>query len=68
MQTVTVPFIDYQIRAFNATMIVAGVVMILFFAIYFTLYAGLYRLMGPSPYGPTDVPPVRRKGRSRKSR
>ena len=64
----TIPGINYSVEAFQGTLIVTFAVMFLFFAAYFSFYAGLYRMMGPSKYGPTDAPPVRRKQNAKKSR
>lgn len=68
MQAWTIPGINYAVDAFLGTLIVTFAVMFLFFAAYFSIYAGMYRLMGPSKYGPTDVAPIRSKRKVKKSR
>lgn len=68
MRPFTIPGLNYTIEAFYGTLVVAVVVMFLLFTIYFTTYAALYKISAPSPYGPTDVPPIRKKKKVRKSR
>ena len=64
----TIPGLNYTIEAFLGTMVISVAVLFLLFTIYFTTYAALYKVSAPSPYGPTDVPPIHSKRKVRKSR
>jgi hypothetical protein len=46
----------------------AVVISVILFAILTVLYSVVYRVAGPPKYGPLDAPPVKRRGRPRKSR
>jgi len=66
--TVTLPVIGVPVPFFYGTLSLTVVVMVALFAAFFVVYSALYKILGPSPYGPTDVPPVRPNRRIRKSR
>lgn len=68
LQPFTIPVLDYTITHFLASLAVAAVVTFVLFTIYFTVYAFLYRIVGPSPYGPMDAPPSKGRRTRKKSR
>jgi hypothetical protein len=54
---------------FYASLVVGMAITVVLYAGVFVIYSFLYRIIGPPKYGPTDVPPVRPRGRRpRKSR
>lgn len=54
---------------FYASLVVGLAITIVLYAGVFVIYSFLYRIVGPPKYGPTDVPPVKPRGRRpRKSR
>lgn len=67
-RTVTLPFTEAAIPFFYGTLALTAAIVIALFAVVFSVYAAVYRVVGPSRYGPTDVPPVRPRRKVRKSR
>ncbi len=53
---------------FFAKLGLAIVIAFIFFSLYTVFYAFIWKMFGPSEYGPTDVPPVRSRRKPRKSR
>lgn len=66
--SVTLPLIGTSVPYFYGTLALTVAVMVALFAVFFVLYSVLYSILGPSPYGPTDVPPVRPRRKVKKSR
>ena len=66
--SVRLPLIETPVPYFYGTLALTVAVMVALFAVFFVVYAAAYRILGPSPYGPTDVPPVRSRRRIKKSR
>jgi uncharacterized membrane protein YoaK (UPF0700 family) len=66
--TVTLPVIGIPVPYFYGTLSLTVAVMVALFAVIFVVYSAMYKILGPSPYGPTDVPPVRASRRTKKSR
>ena len=66
--TFTLPLFDVTFEFFNATLLLTAGVTVALFSLFFVLYAAIYKIIGPSRYGPTDVPPIRSKRKVRKSR
>jgi hypothetical protein len=66
--TFTLPGLEITFTYFYATLLLTAGVTVALFALFFVVYALVYRVIGPSPYGPTDVPPIRSKRKTRKSR
>jgi hypothetical protein len=67
-RTVTLPLLEVGVPYFYGTLALSVAVMVTMFAFFFVVYSFLYRALGPSPYGPTDVPPVRQRRKVKKSR
>jgi hypothetical protein len=67
-RTVTLPLLEVGVPYFYGTLALSVAVMVTMFAFFFVVYSFLYRALGPSPYGPTDVPPVRPRRKVKKSR
>jgi hypothetical protein len=67
-RNVTLPFTGAVIPYFYGTLALTGAIVVALFAVVFTVYSAVYRVVGPSRYGPTDVAPVRSRRRVRKSR
>lgn len=65
--TVNVPGIG-AVPHLYANLIFAAVVAVMFFSLLTVFYAALYRMIGPSRYGPLDEPPPKRRGKMKKSR
>jgi hypothetical protein len=61
-RTITIPFVDWRIRYFGANLIVTLVLAMVGFAVLMSLYALVYRAVGPQR-SPLDAPPIRRKTR-----
>lgn len=57
------PFFNYiETQPLFVSYIVFAVILtILIFAIMSIFYGFIYKAFGPSPYGPTDEPPIRKK-------
>lgn len=53
-------FLQYQVNL-TANLIFAAVITLGIGSVMSVIYGYIYNLFGPSPYGPTDVPPVRVK-------
>ena len=64
----TIPGTETVIPFFLASLALAVTATIVLYTIFFVAYAAMYKVVGPSPYGPTDVPPIRSNRRVRKSR
>jgi hypothetical protein len=60
--TIKIPFVDWSIRYFGANLVVALVLALVGFAVLMSLYALVYRAVGPQG-SPLDAPPIRRKTR-----
>lgn len=59
----TLPGIGYTINHFFADLILAGVFLLIGFAIMMIVYSIIYSVMGPPRYGPLDSPPMRESGK-----
>jgi uncharacterized membrane protein YphA (DoxX/SURF4 family) len=59
----TIPGVGYPVDHFYADLLLAGVFLLIGFAIMMIVYAIIYSIMGPPRYGPLDAPPVRGKGK-----
>lgn len=57
----TLPILDYTLEHAIATAIVAGLLLLLGFALIMIVYAIMYSIMGPPRYSPIDSPPIRDK-------
>jgi len=57
--TIYLPFLG-NVPSLYANLIVTLVLMLIGYGILTTLYAMLYRVIGPPSLGPLDAPPVRR--------
>ncbi|HUF40172.1 MAG TPA: hypothetical protein VMN57_16740 [Anaerolineales bacterium] len=66
--TVRLPMLGTPVPYFYGTLALSAAVLVGLFAAFFVIYSALYQILGPSPYGPTDVPPVRTRRKVRKSR
>ncbi len=60
--TIKIPFVDWSIRYFGANLIVALVLALVGFAVLMSIYALIYRAVGPQG-SPLDAPPSHRKAR-----
>lgn len=61
-----IPYLDIRVPFNLGTVIMTFIFMFILFAVFTIFYALFMKIAGPSKYGPTDVPPIRRK--TRKSR
>jgi hypothetical protein len=50
------------------TVLVTFVIVVLLFGAYSIAYMLMYRMVGPSTYGPQDAPPIRYKHKRKTSR
>lgn len=57
----TLPVVNYTLDNAIATLITAGLLLLLGFALMIILYSIIYSLMGPPRYSPIDSPPIRGK-------
>lgn len=64
VQTVNLPAIG-PVPFLLANLVTALLLSLLGFGVLTALYSLLYKLVGPSKYGPMDAPPQRRSGRMR---
>lgn len=62
----TLPFVNYYLPHFYATLIMTGVFIILGAAGITFLYALIYSILGPKRYGPLDAEPIRTKGKKKR--
>ena len=60
----TLPVADYTISHFFGDLLIAGVFLLIGFALIMIVYSIIYSIMGPPRYGPLDAPPVSGRGRS----
>ena len=67
-RSLTLPGTEATVPFFYGSLALSLAISIAILAIFFIVYSFLYRILGPSPYGPTDVPPVRARSRVRRSR
>jgi uncharacterized membrane protein YphA (DoxX/SURF4 family) len=59
----TLPLLGYTVDHFFADLLLAGVILLIGFAIIMIVYAIAYSILGPPRYGPLDSPPVRDQGK-----
>ena len=63
-ERVFIPYINLAQPHFKANLVVAFGLTIVLYSFWTVLYAFVYRAaMGGKRYGPTDSPPIKRKGR-----
>ncbi len=67
LQPYTIPGTGLTLPYFQASLAATAVTTVMLYAIMFVIYAALYRVVGPSRFGPTDSPPLKRKA-TKKSR
>ena len=67
-RTVILPGVGTSVPFFYGTLALTLGIAIALFAVVFVVYSAMYRVVGPSRYGPTDVPPLRAKRGVRRSR
>jgi len=60
----TLPEANYTVTHFFGDLLVAGVFLLIGFALIMIVYSIIYSIMGPPRYGPLDAPPVSGRGRS----
>lgn len=68
LRSYTIPVLNFTIPNFLGSLGLGIGVTIMLFAFFAAVYAAMYRVIGPSPYGPTDVPPIKTKRKVKKSR
>ena len=59
----TIKGIGYTVDHFFADLLIAGVFLLIGFAILMIIYSIIYSIMGPPRYGPLDAPPVSDRGK-----
>jgi hypothetical protein len=60
----TLPETSYTITHFFGDLLIAGVFLLIGFALIMIVYSIIYSIMGPPRYGPLDAPPISGRGRS----
>jgi len=60
----TISAANYTIDHFFGDLLVAGILLLIGFAVIMIVYSIIYSIMGPPRYGPLDAPPVSGRGRS----
>jgi len=61
-RTVTIPFVNWRVPYLGANLLITLVLAFVGFAILMSIYAFVYRAVGPKG-SPLDAPPIRRKVR-----
>lgn len=59
----TLPGTGFSLNHFFADLLLAGVFLLIGFAIIMIVYSIIYSVMGPPRYGPLDSPPTRDSGK-----
>lgn len=59
----TLPGINYTVDHFFGDLLLAGVFLLIGFAVMMIVYSIIYSIMGPPRYGPLDAPPTQGRGK-----
>jgi uncharacterized membrane protein YphA (DoxX/SURF4 family) len=59
----TLPGTNTTLNHFFADLLLAGVLLLIGFAVMMIVYSIIYSIMGPPRYGPLDAPPTRGRGK-----